>query len=173
MIVGNAYAYSDDFIAYEGKSPLAKPDPDLYGLHALYRLYEAREGWIFLAAPLQSEWEALASALGLAELLADERFADPESRTSNDGALIDAIGAAVKTKAGGEWESILTEAGVGCAEVFPGTFSAFCSTDAEALASELVVEVEHPVLGGLIRHGPPVRVLGYSCTGIHELSTGR
>ena len=28
MIVGNAYAYSDDFNAYEGKAPLAKPDPE-------------------------------------------------------------------------------------------------------------------------------------------------
>jgi len=157
MIVGNAYAYSDDFNAYEGKAPLAKPDPDLYGLHALYRLYEAREGWIFLAAPLQSEWEVLAPALGLVELLADGRFSDSDSRKSNDGALIDAIGAAVKIKAAGEWESILTEAGVGCAAVFPGTFSAFCSTDAEALACELVIEVEHPVLGKLIRHGPPVQ----------------
>ena len=40
---------------------------------------------------------------------------------------------------------------------YPGMFSAFCSTDAEALACELVIEVEHPVLGTLIRHGPPVQ----------------
>jgi crotonobetainyl-CoA:carnitine CoA-transferase CaiB-like acyl-CoA transferase len=157
MIVGNAYAYSDDFIAYEGKVPLAKPDPELFGLGATYRLYEASEGWIFLAAPLQSEWEVLAPTLGLPECLTDPRFADPESRRSNDTLLSNTIGEVVLTKKAGEWESILTQVGVGCAEVYPGTFSAFCSTDVEALAAGLVVEVEHPILGRLIRHGATVR----------------
>ncbi len=157
MIVGNAYAYSDDFIAYEGKAPLAQPDPELYGLGATYRLYEASEGWIFLAAPLEAEWEALAQSLGLQECLADLRFSDAKSRHANDASLSDVIGAVVLTKKATEWESILTQAGVGCAEVFPGTFSAFCSTDSEALSAGLVVKVEHPVLGGLIRHGATVR----------------
>ena len=157
MIVGNAYAYSDGFIDYAGKEPLVKSDPDLYGLGALYRLYQASDGWIFLAAPLQSEWEALTTALGQPALAQDERFATADDRGRHDAALATLIGDAIAAKSAGDWESILTDAGVGCAEVSPGMFAAFCSNDEEARNAELVVEVQHPTLGPLLRHGAPVR----------------
>ena len=54
----------------QGAAGPARPRPLRVG-RSLPSLSEAREGWIFLAAPLQSEWEALAPALGLVELLAD------------------------------------------------------------------------------------------------------
>ena len=50
MINSNLYSMSDDFCSYDGKAPVPMPDPELYGLHALYRLYEGSSGWIFLAA---------------------------------------------------------------------------------------------------------------------------
>ena len=49
MIGGNALAYADDFVRYEGKPVLATPDEENHGLHALYRLYRAERGWVFLA----------------------------------------------------------------------------------------------------------------------------
>ena len=39
-------------------------DPELNGISAPYRLYEAAGGWVFLAASRQHEWEALVSVLG-------------------------------------------------------------------------------------------------------------
>ena len=44
MIGGNALAYADDFVRYEGKPVLATPDEENHGLHALYRLYRAERG---------------------------------------------------------------------------------------------------------------------------------
>ena len=38
-------------------------DVGLHGLSARYRLYETADGWVFLAAPSPSEWDALADAL--------------------------------------------------------------------------------------------------------------
>ena len=157
MILGNAYAYSDDFNHYEGKPPLARSDPEQFGLGALYRLYPTQEGWVFLAAPLQSEWVALARALGLAHLLDDPRFADRDARRANDAALAEYIESALKDRPASEWEQMLTTASVGCAEVYNGMFAAFCGADTEARRTGLVVEVAHPALGPLIRHGAPVK----------------
>ena len=51
MIAANAYANADDFYWYQGKLPRRLPDPGGYGLDALYRLYHAKSGWVFLACP--------------------------------------------------------------------------------------------------------------------------
>ena len=51
MLGANAYANADDFIAYPGKPDRLLADPQLNGLHALYRLYRCRQGWVFLACP--------------------------------------------------------------------------------------------------------------------------
>ena len=50
MLCSNAYVVSDDFFDYDGKSPTAHHDEN--GTGPLYRLYPAKEGWVFLAAPL-------------------------------------------------------------------------------------------------------------------------
>ena len=59
MINANAYLNIDDFYWHEGKQPRPLPDRDGYGLHALYRLYQAKTGWVFLACLFDDEWEAL------------------------------------------------------------------------------------------------------------------
>src|SRR3546814_14374708 len=48
---------------YEGRAENPHPDPDFYGLGALYRLYESHEGWVFLAAPEADEWDDLVTPL--------------------------------------------------------------------------------------------------------------
>jgi len=52
MIGTCLYANADDAIQYQGKPPRLLPDGQLNGLHALYRFYRAREGWVFLACVL-------------------------------------------------------------------------------------------------------------------------
>ncbi len=45
-------------------------------MNALYRMYSAADGFVFLAAPLPREWPALAKAMApYVDLHADERFA--------------------------------------------------------------------------------------------------
>ena len=58
MIAANAYANIDDFYWHAGKQPRPLPDGDGHGLHARYRLYRARTGWVFLACPFEDEWQA-------------------------------------------------------------------------------------------------------------------
>ncbi|MBM3141239.1 MAG: hypothetical protein FJZ92_13805, partial [Chloroflexi bacterium] len=71
MLGANGYANHDDFLAYEGKPPRQTLDAELHGTEALYRLYPAGEGWVFLSARTDREWAALCAAAGRADLAAD------------------------------------------------------------------------------------------------------
>src|SRR5205085_510230 len=75
----------------EGAPRAPAADAELYGLHALYRLYPAAEGWVFLACPRDEEWLRLCHALGRRDLLEDARFCSAAARRANDAALVDAL----------------------------------------------------------------------------------
>ena len=104
MIGGNALAYSDDFCTYEGKPPIAICDDEAFGVNALYRLYEAAEGWICLAATTDREWRSLVDAIGEPGLAVDERFATGASRLEHDAQLVDVLRAVFRTRPAAEWE---------------------------------------------------------------------
>jgi crotonobetainyl-CoA:carnitine CoA-transferase CaiB-like acyl-CoA transferase len=156
MIGGNAMAYADDFVRYAGKPVLAVPDEENHGLHALYRLYRAGEGWIFLAAPRPREWVALVEALGRPDLTADERFASEVARREHDDELVAVLADVFATDAAAMWEKRLTGAGVACVEAFGASHSEFTCTDPVLRETGLVVEVDHPLFGPILRAGPPV-----------------
>src|SRR5206468_2654100 len=130
--------------------------PEQLGLHALYRLYPAQAGWVFLAAPRQREWEALVDVLGREDLLVEPRFATVESRRVHDDDLARTLAETFAQKNASEWEELLVPAGVGCVEAFEGGASAFTCTDEVLRETGLVVEVEHPLFGTVLRAGPPV-----------------
>ncbi|WP_131744907.1 CoA transferase [Frankia sp. Cppng1_Ct_nod] len=157
MLTGNSYAYSDDFNSYEGKPPFPEADPDQFGFNALYRIYQARSGWVFLAVPTQAEWQIFATALGRDELVADPRFATPKDRAGNDDALVDELSVAFKERDAHEWETFLASRDVACVRVFEDGQSAFTCTDEVLRETDLVVEVEHKVFGRILRHGLPAQ----------------
>jgi crotonobetainyl-CoA:carnitine CoA-transferase CaiB-like acyl-CoA transferase len=156
MIGGNALAYSDDFCAYQGKPPVPICDDEAFGVNALYRLYEAGEGWVCLAATTDREWRSLVRAIGEPGLAVDERFGNRADRIAHDDELVDLLRAVFRTRPAAEWESLLTAAGVGCVDVFLEGYQAFTSTDQGLRDAGATVEVEHPLLGSLVRFGPPV-----------------
>jgi crotonobetainyl-CoA:carnitine CoA-transferase CaiB-like acyl-CoA transferase len=156
MIGGNALAYSDDFCQYEGKPPIAICDDEAFGVHALYRLYEAAEGWVCLAATTDREWRSLVSTIGEPSLAVDERFATGASRRAHDAELVDLLRAVFRTRRATEWESLLSGAGVGCVDVFLEGYQAFTSNDPALRAAGTTVETDHPLHGRLVRFGAPI-----------------
>ena len=156
MLCSNLYVNSDDCISYAGKPERRYPDPELNGLHALYRFYRAKEGWVFLACPTQGEWEAFCREADRRELANDRRFADRDARLANDDALAAQLQETFAQRSAGEWEERLAPAGVGCVEVFDGTYSEFANTNPEMKATGLMVEVEHPTFQRYWRYGPGV-----------------
>jgi crotonobetainyl-CoA:carnitine CoA-transferase CaiB-like acyl-CoA transferase len=99
--------------SYQGRPRLTQVDDEFRGLGPLYRLYRAADGWVFLAAPAEREWPALAAALGLS----DPRFATPAGRAASAGALAEALAAIFATRGKDEWEAELAAADVGCVAV--------------------------------------------------------
>ena len=48
----NAWTNADEYYDHVDRPPIAMPDEEIQGFHALYRLYRCREGCLF-----QDEWE--------------------------------------------------------------------------------------------------------------------
>jgi crotonobetainyl-CoA:carnitine CoA-transferase CaiB-like acyl-CoA transferase len=173
----NLYCFADDFTRFAGKPPVPTPDPESYGLNALYRLYPAKTGWIFLAAPTEPEWRSLIGALDRPELADDPRFASPEARATHDAELSAVLGEAIAGRPAADWERQLSARDVGVAEVASGTASEFTATEQGLLDSGLTFEVEDPTFGPVVRHGVPVQMsmtpgrVGAAClTGQHTVA---
>ena len=160
MLGANAYANADDFYSHEGKPPRRMPDPKGYGLDALYRLYRASDGWVFLACPFDDEWQALCEAVGRPDLLSDPRFADRESRLANDEALSQELGAVLAGRDALEWEALLTSVDVACVKVEDRGMFHFHDEDEHIRANGFTTEVEHGRWGRFWRYSPLVRFSG-------------
>ena len=153
MLNANAWTNADEYYDYANRPPILRPDEDIHGLHALYRLYRCREGWVFLGCLFQEEWEAFCRAVGREDLLADARFSTREERLSNDDALVSEIEAILAHRAATEWEELLLAADVGCVRADEALEGEFYADHPHARANALSVEVEHPFVGKYLRYG--------------------
>jgi crotonobetainyl-CoA:carnitine CoA-transferase CaiB-like acyl-CoA transferase len=154
MMCANAWANHDEAYDYVGRPPYAIPDAECYGLHALYRLYPAKEGWVFLACLFEEEWAKFCQTVGRPDLLGDPRFA-PAARQGHDEELITQLSQLFATRPAVEWEELLTPQDVACVRVTDTEIEEFFLDDPHARDNELVVEVEDesPRYGKYIRPG--------------------
>ncbi|MCK8669754.1 CaiB/BaiF CoA transferase family protein [Rhodococcus sp. NPDC003382] len=117
MLSSATYALMDRNVDYAQRPEPPVSDPELLGLSALYRLYETSDGWIFLAAPQESEWAPLVEALGSPAELTQETFATAAARKAADESLGETLAALFRTRSKSEWEKTLTAMDVGCVAV--------------------------------------------------------
>jgi crotonobetainyl-CoA:carnitine CoA-transferase CaiB-like acyl-CoA transferase len=158
MLATSMHAVSDAAIQYEGRPPIPSADPDMHGFSALYRLYQAGEGWVFLAAPAAGEWELLTQALAPhADLSGDHRFATPESRGRHDGELAEVLAEIFRARSAAEWEETLSKADVGCVAVSEDAPESVLMTAPFSKESGYLVDVVHPTFDEYPRLAPLVR----------------
>jgi crotonobetainyl-CoA:carnitine CoA-transferase CaiB-like acyl-CoA transferase len=149
MLSTLAHTLSEDMVEYAGRVAAPAPDADLYGINARYRLYETSDGWVFLAAPGQREWDVLTRELA--------PWADFEP-DAPDAVLTAALAAAFRRRTATEWEAHLVDAGVACVAVGTGAVEDhLMGEDGIGRRSGIVTEVEHPLIGTHTRLAPPVR----------------
>jgi crotonobetainyl-CoA:carnitine CoA-transferase CaiB-like acyl-CoA transferase len=153
MLNANAWANADEYYDYANRPPIAMPDAELHGLHALYRLYRCREGWVFLGCLFQDEWETFCRTVQRGDLLADRRFATREARQAHDEALITEIAAIFAGRTAAEWGELLIKADIGCVRADEALEGEFYADHPHAKANALSVEVEHPSVGRYLRYG--------------------
>ena len=174
MLSTMGHALADGLVIYEGSTDPRLPDPDQYGYGALYRLYEAGDGWIVLCAPDDDDWEALAGALPATLGLRDDtRFVTARDRAENDDALASLLASAFASAPAQQWEHQLSAVGIGCAEVAPlGGGLAVGMFEPGGVAEQLglLTTVTHPIFDEHIRTTELVTLsrsavtLGAGCT---------
>ncbi len=156
MIAANAYLNIDDFYWHEGKQPRPLPDREGYGLHALYRLYQAKTGWVFLACPFEDEWEALCGAIDRPDLLTNPMFATSDLREKHDEALAGELSRLFATEEPMYWERLLTAADVACVKAEDRGMYYFFNEDPHVSESGLLTNVDAPRFGEFWRYSPVV-----------------
>jgi crotonobetainyl-CoA:carnitine CoA-transferase CaiB-like acyl-CoA transferase len=160
MLGANAWANADDCFWYEGREPRPTVDADLYGTGPLYRLYECREGWVFLALPQEHEWERFCALTGRDDLARDERFATRRTREEHAEALVETLQALFGTDDADAWEAHLAGVGLGCVRADGPVPGEFFLRDAQIEVNRFTARVTHPQHGDYMRHGPVVRMRG-------------
>jgi len=189
QLLNSSYA-----VARPDGSGFPRPHTDAMqlGYHATNRLYETSDGWLCIVAVNEDEWQRLCTALGLAALASDVRFAAPAARSQNDAALAQMFAARLRERPAAEWFAVLDAARVPC-EISDPKFSLGVHDDPEFQRRGWVAAYQHPFVGRLNQigllfdfsetpgrvQGPPLVVgqhsreilaeLGYSAEQIEEL----
>ena len=158
MLQTAAHAMADQVVGYRDKPPPLSGGPEMRGPQALYRTYDAADGWVFLAAPRQSEWERLVEALRPYVDLSVPEYATPVDRWHHDAALIDALATLFTTRSKDAWEQDLLAADVACVAVSTEPVEAILMSDRIGRASGYLADVNHPVFDGHPRLAPAVRL---------------
>jgi crotonobetainyl-CoA:carnitine CoA-transferase CaiB-like acyl-CoA transferase len=158
MLATVAHAMAEHVVDAPDLPPATVPGADMRGPCALYRIYDAADGWVFLAVGSDAEWHALAAALREeADLAADERFATAALRAANDQALAEALAPVFSGAPKDQWEQRLLAADVACVAVSTERVERFLQGDQTGKASGYVTEVTHPTFGEHLRLAPLVR----------------
>ena len=157
MLSSSSNVVYDDVVSYHDK-PSLEPDPLLLGFSALYRLYEATDGWIFLACVNDGEWAALVKALrSYHDIEGDYRFLTREMRVKHDAELAEVLAGVFACRPAAHWEAELTRLDVACV-VSETAHSDRILMGEMGRASGYVATVTHPLFGEHPRLAPLVRL---------------
>lgn len=122
---------------------------------APYQAVRTADGWVTLGAITPKTWAGLCTALGLEDVLDDERFADSSSRHARRGELIPLVEERTAALPTSEVVSRLEALGVPCA---PIADYAEVFTDEHLDAREFFWDAPHPVAGAVRQVGSPMRL---------------
>ena len=131
------------------------PSGSAHILSAPYQAFKAADGWLTIGGANQANWERLVRVLGATEWLEDPRFASNSERMKNLSALVPLMNERIGKRQLAELLAALEAAGVPCG---PINSIADLASDPQALAREMVVELEHPRAGRTRALGLPVKL---------------
>ncbi|MGU3540686.1 CaiB/BaiF CoA transferase family protein [Methylobacterium sp. A54F] len=130
------------------------PMGSAHPLNAPYEAFETADGWITIGAANQTNWLRLLDVLGATDLAEDPRFAQNRGRMADREALAAALAPHFRTAPSAEWLARLEAGGVPAGPVLD---VAAMHRDPQALAREMVVEVDHTRVGPMKTLGLPVK----------------
>jgi len=120
-------------------------------------IYETRDGYITVSTMSDKQWAGLCRAFDRPDLLEDPRFATPVLRDRNVNERLALIQEELKTRSTQESLALLEREDVPCA---PALTRHEVIQHPQVLASETLVEHEHPVAGRVRQTRTPARFEG-------------
>ncbi|ASJ70972.1 CaiB/BaiF CoA transferase family protein [Granulosicoccus antarcticus] len=141
------------FATGEAPEPLGSAHP----LNAPYQAIATQDGWMNLGAANQANWEKMLAVIEATHLNEDARFSSNPLRMQNRIELIVELEPYFKQKKTDEWVELLNQAGIPAGPILniPQMHQ-----DPQALAREMIVEVEHLRAGTVKTLGSPVKFHG-------------
>ena len=134
----------------DSPGPLGSAHP----MSAPYQAFETSDGWITVGGTNQTNWLRLVEVVDLSELAEDPRFRGNADRMEYVDELATILGERFKARTTAEWLTLLEGAGVPAGPVASvGEMLELPQT----LAREMVLEVEHSLLGSVRTVGFPVK----------------
>jgi crotonobetainyl-CoA:carnitine CoA-transferase CaiB-like acyl-CoA transferase len=129
-----------------------RPQGNHHPAIAPYGAFRCADGQIQVAVGNQGQWRRFAATVGMDP---DEpRFATNTDRITNHAALVEAMEQALGARGRDEWLPLLEQAGVPSGAI--RTLDEVYASE-QVRSQELVVDVDHPVLGAVELPGPPLR----------------
>jgi crotonobetainyl-CoA:carnitine CoA-transferase CaiB-like acyl-CoA transferase len=120
-----------------------------------YQAVRCADGYLNIGAANPSIWVKLAGALGLGHLVDQPAYQTDTDRVQNRIQLAREIEAVTLTGTRADWMRVLDQAGVPCGPIL--TYEEVFA-DPHIQARNLVVEVEHPVMGAMKGLGAAVKL---------------
>lgn len=148
MFGANAYANFDAMVDFEGKPPRPSLNDDLKGPHPLYRLYRAKNSWVFLGMKRNSEWEAFCQ-LTNKETNWQELTENPFRE--HDDKLTNALSDFFAERTAEEWEYFFAQTVVACVQADKQYLSEFFQDQCNDKSSWMT-RVPHPDIETYYRH---------------------
>ena len=134
----------------DSPGPLGSAHP----MSAPYQAFETSDGWITGGGTNQTNWLRLVDVVDLPELAEEPRFRRNSDRMEHVDELATILGERFKARTTAEWVTLLEGAGVPAGPVASvGEMLELPQT----LAREMVLEVEHSLLGSVRTVGFPVK----------------
>ena len=138
-----AFLWASDMGAYTFRDRPVEPER---AASFIDLIYETADGYMTVSTMSNAEWRAFCTAVGRVDMLDDPRFATPALRDENVNERLAFIQDQLRTRPATEWLEILPAHGVPCA---PALRRRDLVTHPQVLASEILLETEHPVAGPL------------------------
>jgi crotonobetainyl-CoA:carnitine CoA-transferase CaiB-like acyl-CoA transferase len=148
--------------AYFGAGEVPAPTGTRHRRSTPYQAYRTADGYVTIGANNQRLWERLVTqVLDRPEWLEDPRFATLTDRIDHIDELEREIEALTSQRTTDDWIMVLDKAGVPGGPVL--TYDEALA-DPHVQARDMVVEVEHPIIGPMRTIGPPARFSGLDFT---------
>ena len=140
---------------YFATGEVGRPLGSAHQSTAPYQAVRTSDGYVTVGAVTPKTWKGMCTALGLEELLDDERYTDASTRHGHRDTLIPAIEAVTTTRTTEEVVGALDDAGVPCAPIadYGQVF-----TDDHLDQRSYFWDAPHPTLGPVRQLGSPMRL---------------